>query len=726
MPGFFSNTLAVLRREIHRVARQPMYWLLTVILPIVAFAFFAVLLYKGVARDIPIAVVDQDNSTLSRKVTQMIDATPTAWVAYGVQGMEEAERLMLQGKVMGIVLIPDFFEKNILNNSQTHLESYLTGTNITVNGLLAKDLQTTVTTFTAGIQLQLLMKQGLTEKQAMAQLMPVRFDKHVLFNPHINYGYYLSPSFMPMMLLIFTIMATIFVIGTELKNGTAREWYDTAGGSVFAAYAGKILPITVIMFLMSELMLLVIFKVVGVPLNGSLTVITISNLLFILSYQSLGAMIVTVLSNLRLSLSIGGGYSVLAFTFSGLTFPIMAMSKPMQWFCCIFPFTFYTDIMVDQALRGAPAIYSLPDMGIIALLIYSTLYSLAYGTQVLRNVPIGVIDMSNTSTSRQLINTFNAGPNVYVAYEPGDMDEAKHLFYDREIYGVVYIPSDYEEKLLGGQQAVVSLYVDASYFLMYRQAFQELVSGIGTTGAMVEFQRLIAKGANIPQATATTQPVIYQSHNLFNPYLGYGSFVMPAIIMVIIQQTMLIGIGMIGGTWSEFGLYKKLIPPGRRRMSTLPVVAGKAFVYASIYAVTLFYILGLHYKLFHFPTNGHTADIIAFLIPYLLSCIFLGIAVSTLFQRREQSIMLLLWCSIPALMLSGASVPREAMPEWLYRFGQILPSSSGVEGFIRLQSMGASFSDVLHEVRILWILTIVYGGFAAVGIHLRLKKAAGK
>ena len=225
---------------------------------------------------------------------------------------------------------------------------------------------------------------------------------------------------------------------------------------------------------------------------------------------------------------------------------------------------------------------------VLALLIYSTLYSLAYGTQVLRNVPIGVIDMSNTSTSRQLINTFNAGPNVYVAYEPGDMDEAKHLFYDREIYGVVYIPSDYEEKLLGGQQAVVSLYVDASYFLMYRQAFQELVSGIGTTGAMVEFQRLIAKGANIPQATATTQPVIYQSHNLFNPYLGYGSFVMPAIIMVIIQQTMLIGIGMIGGTWSEFGLYKKLIPPGRRRMSTLPVVAGKAFVYASIYACLLY------------------------------------------------------------------------------------------------------------------------------------------
>lgn len=204
---------------------------------------------------------------------------------------------------------------------------------------------------------------------------------------------------------------------------------------------------------------------------------------------------------------------------------------------------------------------------VLALLIYSTLYSLAYGTQVLRNVPIGVIDMSNTSTSRQLINTFNAGPNVYVAYDPGDMDEAKHLFYDREIYGVVYIPSDYEEKLLGGQQAVVSLYVDASYFLMYRQAFQELVSGIGTTGAMVEFQRLIAKGANIPQATATTQPVIYQSHNLFNPYLGYGSFVMPAIIMVIIQQTMLIGIGM---NRLSHPVSAVLYFPGHRRLDAVP------------------------------------------------------------------------------------------------------------------------------------------------------------
>lgn len=369
MPGFFSDTFAVLRREIRRIAHQPMYWTLTVVLPLIAFGFFALLLQKGVARDIPIAVVDGDRTDLSRKVTQMIDAAPTVRVAYEAQSMEQAERLMRKGRIMGIVQIPVFFEKNILSNSQTHIETYLTGTNITVNGLLAKDLQTTVTTFSSGIQLQLLMKRGLTEKQAMAQLMPVRFDKHVLFNPYINYGYYLAPSFLPMMLLIFTIMATIFAIGTELRHGTAREWYETGHGSLFAVLLGKILPVTLVMFLVSELMLVIIFRTVGVPLNGSLTVITASNLLFILSYQSIGMLIVTVLSNLRLSLSLGGGYSVLAFTFSGLTFPIMAMSRPMQWFSNLFPFTFYTDIMVDQALRGAPAVYSLHDMGVIALFI---------------------------------------------------------------------------------------------------------------------------------------------------------------------------------------------------------------------------------------------------------------------------------------------------------------------------------------------------------------------
>ncbi|WP_299222591.1 ABC transporter permease [uncultured Alistipes sp.] len=361
---------------------------------------------------------------------------------------------------------------------------------------------------------------------------------------------------------------------------------------------------------------------------------------------------------------------------------------------------------------------------VLALLIYATVYSLAYGSEVLREVPIGVVDKSRTPSSRALVETFNAGPNTYVAYNPADMQEARQLFFDRDIYGIVYIPADYERKLLGGEQADVALYVDAGYFLMYRQVFQEIVTSIGKTGAMVEFQRLVAKGANIPQAKAISQPVVYRAHNLFNPYLGYGTFVMPAIILVIIQQTMLIGIGMVGGTWREKRLYGKLRPAGRRRMSTLPIVAGRGAVYAAIYAATCTYILAVHYRLFGYPMNGHTSAVLLFMGLYMAASIALALAVSTLFRHRENSLLLLLWTSVPVLLLSGVSYPREGMPEWLYSLGQLLPSSHGIRGFIRIRSMGASLAEVADELRMLGILALVYGFLACVGIHRAISREA--
>ena len=359
---------------------------------------------------------------------------------------------------------------------------------------------------------------------------------------------------------------------------------------------------------------------------------------------------------------------------------------------------------------------------VFATIIYAVLYSLAYDTQVLRNIPISVIDDSKSSTSRALVESLGAGPNTVVAYESPDMESAKELFFDREIYGVVYIPSNYEKDLLEGGQANVAVYVDASYFLMYRQIFEEVASSVTITGAKVEFQRLVAKGASVPQATATVEPVIYDQIDLFNPYLGYASFVIPAVLMVIIQQTLLIGIGMIGGTWREFGLYKKLIPTGRKRMSTIPIVLGKTIVYSSICIMYTLYLLKVHYKIFEYPANGDSQTIILFMIPYLLSSIFLGIFLSTLFQKRENSMLFMLWSSIIFLMLSGVSFPKQAIPPVLNLLAEIIPSTHGVDGFVRIQSMGASFDEVMDEVRMLWVLTVVYGGLACIGIHLVLKR----
>ncbi|MDE6877186.1 MAG: ABC transporter permease, partial [Alistipes sp.] len=156
-----------------------------------------------------------------------------------------------------------------------------------------------------------------------------------------------------------------------------------------------------------------------------------------------------------------------------------------------------------------------------------------------------------------------------------------------------------------------------------------------------------------------------------------------------------------------------------------PIVLGRGLVYASLYAVTCFYILGLHYRLFHYPMNGATGTILLFMAVYMAACIGLSIAVSTLFRYRENSLLFLLWTSIPLLMLSGVSYPREGIPDWLFQFGQLFPSSHGVNAFIRIQTMGASLSEVFAEIKALVILAVIYGGLACIGTHLVIRREGG-
>ena len=359
---------------------------------------------------------------------------------------------------------------------------------------------------------------------------------------------------------------------------------------------------------------------------------------------------------------------------------------------------------------------------VFAMLIYATIYSLAYSNEVLRDIPIAVIDHSQSASSRELIEKIDAAPNIFTSYSPSSMNEAKKLLYNRDIYGVVYIPKTYEKSLLRGEQTTVGIYADASYFLMYRQIFSDVVAVITEIGAEVKENKLILSGVNEYRAEVISEPIIYRTKNLFNPYLGYGTFIMPAILILLIQQTLLVGVGMIGGTWREFGLYRKLKVDGEKRLSTLPIVLGKSVVYLSIYVLSIIYVLGVHYKIFDYPMNGSASTVILFLLPYVLSCIFLGIAVSTLFKYRESSMLYLLWTSIPVLLLSGASMPQQAIPEWMFMFGKIFPSTGAIDGFIKIQTMGATLSDVMPQYQLLWVLTIIYFALACIGIRVVMGK----
>lgn len=369
--SFIKNTWRVYRREIHRFKTHRTFSLLSVTLPLIGLLYFFILLDKGVATDIPIAVLDHDNSTLSRQAARMIDASQAPSIRYHVVDMLEAEELMKKGKIDAVVEFPKDMEKDILSSKQAKVTAYINGTNVTKNGLLDRDIRMTLYSFSAGIEAQTLVKKGFSPEQAYDMMMPVYMEKHVLFNPYINYGYYLLPLFLSMILLIFILMSTIFTFGVELKNGTAQEWMETANNNVFAAFFGKVLPYTVIFTILTLFIGTIMFKFMGVPMNGNKGMVFLSSLFFVMAYQSIGAFIITIIANLRLGLSIGGGYSVLAFTMSGMTFPLMAMYPAIRVLGYFFPLTFHMNLFVDQAMRGAPPIVSLPDL--LALCVFMLL-----------------------------------------------------------------------------------------------------------------------------------------------------------------------------------------------------------------------------------------------------------------------------------------------------------------------------------------------------------------
>ena len=334
---------------------------------------------------------------------------------------------------------------------------------------------------------------------------------------------------------------------------------------------------------------------------------------------------------------------------------------------------------------------------VFALFIYGISYSLGYGGEVLNEVPIAVVGGEQGAKSRELVRMFDASPQLRVAYEATAIAEAEQLLRERRVWGVVALSPDLENDLLSGRQARVAILGDASYFLAYREVVEGAVATIQQMNEQIVVER---EGGYNP-------PIIYEQRNLFNPSLGYGVFVMPAIILLILQQTALIGVGMVSSTRRERGLRYK-------SNSSFATTIGRTMVYLAIYALTLGFMLTVHYSLFDYPMRGEWWRCVAVILPYLLAIIFLAQALGALFRRRESSIVWLLWFSIPFLLVSGVSLPPESFPRWLYIIGRVVPSSSAVDAWIAVQSKGATLSDIAPELTMLWCLVVVYGVGAVV------------
>ena len=339
---------------------------------------------------------------------------------------------------------------------------------------------------------------------------------------------------------------------------------------------------------------------------------------------------------------------------------------------------------------------------ILVPLIYPLLYSWIYNNETVHDVPVCVVDQSHSSLSRQFIHMIDASADVRVAYYAQDLDEAKSLVSRQLVKGVYLIPSDFEKNILRMEQGTVSVYCDMSLMLTYKAIFQTVQ--LVTMEMGKEIQTKLGGHYTSREEVIAARPLDYADVPIFNPQGGYGSFVLPAVLMLILQQTLALGIGLSAGTSRDENIGRCLIPfrdPHYR--ATLPIVFGKAACYLMIYGVMGTWLVAAVPRLFHFPQLAEWTTLLALMIPYTLACIFFGMVVSCMVKYRENVMLLMVFVSVPLLFLTGVSWPQSNIPGMWQGVSWLFPSTFGARAFVRLNSMGASLGDVLTELRILWI-----------------------
>ena len=374
---FLAGIVSATRREIGRITTNREYCAVIWWLPLGIILFFALFFSQEVVGALPIAIVDEDNSSLSRKAASMIRATPQTAIVQEYADMESARTALLRGRIVGIIEFQKGFAKSILAGRSAEVVFYDSGANISTNSLSAKGVHTAITSLGVGIALQRAEMEGSAPDRAMAEVMPIGVSTYGLFNPWLNYAYYVAPCFIVMVLIIAAMLSTIYSVGSELRYGTSTAWLRSGGGSLIGAVAGKLIPSTLSLWLLSVVAGILIFSIFGAPMQGSWGMLVAGTIALIMAYQAVALFVVALTASFRLSLSLGGGYSVLAFTFSGVTFPTIAMLSWIQPLTMLFPYTYFMRLYIDQAVRGSAWWHSMQD--IAAMLLFCLLPLLAFG-----------------------------------------------------------------------------------------------------------------------------------------------------------------------------------------------------------------------------------------------------------------------------------------------------------------------------------------------------------
>ncbi len=740
----------VATREVRFFRRDRAGLFLLIAIPLIAFAVLTWAFSSAVVRGLNVVVVDMDRSAISTGVIQQIAAAPGLRVSQRGESLTTATRAIRSGEAIAAVYIPVKFEHDLLAGLRPQIIGFYNTQYFTPGNIASKGLRDAISAAAAPLSpLHDVRLQPVGSG-------PLVIEEYVLTNPAVNYAAFLLRAVMPTTLHVVIAIATGYAVGTEFSRRSRRAWLRCAGGSPLVALAGKLLPLFAVLFTLIAVDALILHAGFELPYRGSILMMVIAAALFIAAYQSLAALLQLLVRNLPLGLSLTAIITSPAFGFAGIGLPVLAMGAFPQAWGALLPLRWYQQILFDQAARGSPVHASsvpfailagmalglfglawlrlrylssppaeregplptdgpnpgvasafvgewrrvLADRGVFSMLIiapvfYGVFYPQPYLGQLVRKIPIAVVDDDRSALSRRLIQTLDADEAISVAVRAPALDVAQEALFARQVFGIVEIPPDTEREVLKGNAARVPAYVDSAYFIVFNRTLQGILEGTADTNMANASRGNREDGAAVKLALAARSPIEMLMEPLYNPTGGYASYVVPAAFVLIIQQTLLMGVATLAG----LGFAPRAAATG---------LLGRAFAHLTIYIPALALFLVVLPRIYGFSTLGRLTDMALFAVPFLLATSFMGQAAGGFFRHRETAVLVFVATTLPQFFLVGVSWPREMIPPLLDEVRRVFPSESAIDGLVRINQMGATLSEVRADWLYLWLLAAIY------------------
>jgi ABC-2 type transport system permease protein len=764
-PGFWL----VARREWRWLLRDPIALILIFGVPLFAFVVLSLAFSHPVIRGLGVVVVDADRSQLSRAFVEEVAASPNLAIVERTGDLATAAQAIRAGEAIAAIYIPASFERDTKAERRPQVVAFYNQQYLTAAGVASSGLSDSLSAATRNAA-----ESAAPKASRIGSLVP---ETIALVNPGRNYAQFLLRALLPVVVHIVVALAAGYSVGSEFRRRSMRDWLECAGGNPIVALAGKLAPLFAIFFFIMLWVPLILEGMFDISFKGSVPMMVAAGSLMVIAYLALGALLQLLLRDLPTGLGLTGLIVAPAFGFAGVGFPILAMNAFSVAWGAILPLRWYMEVLLGQAARGLPpqdsarpfaalaglaVLYALAallrlrsvaasigretsspepvppaaaprgvgeafaaEWGrvlamrgpfavlIIAPLIYGVFYPQPYLGQILRKIPIAVVDNDLSDLSQSIVQTLDASGAVSVAVRAHTLAEA-HAAVDRgEAFAVVGIPPGTERDLLKGTAAHIPIYADATYLFVFRTTANGIATAIATLSSELAAGGARTDGSLVKATLAAASPTDTLLQPIFNPVGGYASYIVPGTLLLILQQMLLIGAAALSG-----------LAVAQVAGSAVANVLGRGIAHLTIFLTPLALYLVVLPRIYGFSALGNALQLLALASVFLLATSFMGQAAGAWFKRPETPTLVFIGTSLPQFFLTGFAWPREAIPGPVQAIGYVFPSDFAIDGLVRINQLGASLWEVARDWRGLWILALVYFALAVMSAALVRRRHA--